>query len=123
MYTLALLNQKGGVGKTALTKNLGAALAEMGYRVLLVDLDPQGHLSEACGLPETVAPDTLAEAMLADGATLTRDRVAALVQPWRARLDVITTNMDMFLLERQLYRSRAPEYRFQRVIELLEQTD
>ena len=53
MDSLAITNQKGGVGKTALTVNLGGALAEDGRRVLLVDLDPQGHLTEALGLGET----------------------------------------------------------------------
>ncbi|MEM1013429.1 MAG: ParA family protein [Planctomycetota bacterium] len=45
MHTIALMNQKGGVGKTTTCANLGAALADRGRRVLLADLDPQAHLS------------------------------------------------------------------------------
>ena len=47
---IALLNQKGGVGKTTTTCNLGAGLAEAGCRVLLLDLDPQAHLSLHLGV-------------------------------------------------------------------------
>lgn len=50
MRIIALMNQKGGVGKTTTTVNLGAALAELGKRICLVDLDPQAHLTINYGL-------------------------------------------------------------------------
>ena len=47
---IALINQKGGVGKTTSTANIGAGLAQAGYRVVLVDLDPQSNLTKGLGL-------------------------------------------------------------------------
>lgn len=63
---IAVVNQKGGVGKTTTTLNLGAALAKAGRRVLLVDTDPQGSLTIAAGMEEAVTDQstTIAEVLL-----------------------------------------------------------
>lgn len=76
--TISVVNQKGGVGKTTTVASLGAAFAELGKRVLLVDLDPQGGLTFSLGIdPEdvdvTVGEVLLGKAKPADAIVVTED--------------------------------------------------
>lgn len=67
-YTIAMSNEKGGVAKTTSTLSLGAALAELDYRVLLVDLDPQANLSLALGLETGESSVTSANVLIENAA-------------------------------------------------------
>src|SRR5579871_5914888 len=67
--TVAVCNQKGGVGKTTTTISLGAALAEVGRRVLLVDFDPQGALSVGLGFQPHELDATVYNVLMQAGVT------------------------------------------------------
>lgn len=66
MRTLAVINQKGGCGKTTTSINLAAVLAKAGLRTLLVDLDPQSHCAAGLGVPEARLDLDIADAMRSD---------------------------------------------------------
>ena len=94
MRIIAIANQKGGVAKTVTTVNLGAALAQMGKKVLLVDLDPQGNLSLNVGVSEN-REEPPAYRLLADG-----DKVGTLVEAtaWEG-LSVISSGIALAAVE------------------------
>jgi chromosome partitioning protein len=76
MRTIAIINQKGGCGKTTSAINVAAGLARRGFRTLLVDLDPQAHCAAGLGVPEERMDLDVSDALRApEGATLARDRL------------------------------------------------
>lgn len=105
MPVIAVSNQKGGVGKTTTTVNLGAALLEAGKRVLLVDLDPQGNLSVAAGLSdvESVSPsigDLLVASAHGRGGRVPTVQQAIVRSP--SGLDVVPANASLSAAELSL---------------------
>ncbi len=63
MKTIAFTNQKGGIGKTTMAANLGATLADMGHKVVLVDIDPQGNLTVSYGVRAHELDNTIYEVL------------------------------------------------------------
>jgi chromosome partitioning protein len=108
---IALCNQKGGVGKTTSTINLGAALAEVGRRVLAIDFDPQGALSAGLGVP-THDTTTIYELLL--GAV--KDTSSAIVKTGVENLDLIPANIDLSAAEVHLVNEVAREQILARVL-------
>jgi chromosome partitioning protein len=95
---VAMCNQKGGVGKTTSTINLGAALAEYGRRVLLVDMDPQGALSAGLGVPHYELEKTIHNVLVEPRVSVDDVLLSTRVK----HMDLVPSNIDLSAAEIQL---------------------
>ena len=101
---IAMMNQKGGVGKTTTAVNLGAALAEAGVRVLMIDLDPQAHLSLHVGIDPNTLDATVYDLLIDPDQPL-----ADVVHRLSDRLAVIPSEVNLAGAEAELVHVPDPQ--------------
>lgn len=105
MRTIAIINQKGGCGKTTTSINLAACMARLGHRTLLVDMDPQGHCGVGLAVPEDQIEKTIYDAMIeeSDGKP---SRLSEVVWQIASDFDLAPSNIRLAAFE-QVFAGRA----------------
>ena len=109
---IAIANQKGGVGKSTTAVSLGAALADLGYRVLVVDLDPQGNASTGMGIRHEAREITVYEVVVAEASI-----EDAIVHTQIEHLHAIPSTIDLAGAEIELVSQFSRESRLKRALE------
>lgn len=112
---IAVANQKGGVGKTATTANLGTALSKLGHRVLIVDMDPQGNLTASFGLQDKLE-HTVADALLDRAVDLPVVHVRNGIDGNSGGLDLAPANATLAAAESSLSNKLGREFRLRDIL-------
>jgi chromosome partitioning protein len=111
MRTIAIVNQKGGVGKTTTAVNLGASLAILGSRVLLIDIDPQGNTTSGLGIDKRSITTDVYAVLLADASAS-----SAIMASGVEFLDVIPATLALAGAEIELVSALSRETRLRRAL-------
>ncbi len=114
--TIAISNQKGGVGKTTTCLSLGAALAEMGHPVLLIDLDPQANLTLSLGLQPPDLRRTIIDSLMG-----TSSLVGVSYETNVFALDIVPANNQLALVDKVFYRLPGFQYRLKQALDRVKQ--
>ena len=105
-YVIALANQKGGVGKTTTSVNLGACLADAGKKVLLIDLDPQGNATSGLGIDKKDIDESVYDVLINDV-----DLKKVILHSSHQGLDIVPTTIALSGAEVELTNLMARETR------------